>query len=188
MLTPSLLPLAWGPWRGASPSPEGHLISSTVMDTPACHASGTNHTLSSTTDHRGSWGSQPGSVTVGLGQFTLTLTRVGSLHVTSVHRTSLAPTHVTALEKHTPPSWAQPLCSAEQLLPQGIEVRQLLTVSGEQTGRRKWWGALEGLGNILRSKFRSPCHEFPGSGPLAQMLTDGSMLTLPQLSASLDCR
>ena len=25
----------------------------------------------------------------------------------------------------------------------------------------------------------------PGSGPLAEMLTDGSMLTLPQLSASL---
>ena len=117
--------------------------------------------------------------------FTLTLTRVGSLHVTSVHRT-LTGTHTCHGPKHTPPSWAQPLCSAEQLLPQGTEVRAAAALSGEQTGGGGNGGEpWKDVGTPSGPEPRSPCHEFPGSGPLAEMPTDGSMLTLPQLSASL---
>ena len=93
--------------------------------------------------------------------FTLTLTRVGSLHVTSVHRT-LTGTRTCHGPKHTPPSWAQPLCSAEQLLPQGTEVRAAAALSGEQTGGGGNGGEpWKEVGTLSGPEPKSPCHELP---------------------------
>ena len=115
--------------------------------------------------------------------FTLTLTRVGSLHVTSVHRTLTGTTRVMAL--NTPlPLGLSPCAQLSSCFPQGSE-QLLLSVKnklGEEEmvgspGRRWEHPQVQSPG--------APVITSPRSGPLAEMLTDGSMLTLPQLSASL---
>ena len=150
--------------EGAPPSPEGHLFSSTVMDTPACHASCTNHTLSSTTDHRGSpgswvpaWLSDCGSGT----DFTLTLTRVGSLHVTSVHRTLTGTTGVMAL--NTPlPRELSPCAQLSSCFPQGIGVRAAAPLGGGQTGGGGNGGEPgKEVETSSGPEPRSPCHHLP---------------------------
>ena len=150
--------------EGAPPSPEGHLFSSTVMDTPARRDSGPNHTLSSTTEHRDSqapevpaWLSDCGS---GM-DFTLTLTRVGSLHVTSVHRTLTGTTRVMAL--NTPlPHGLSPCAQLSSCFPQGIRVRAAAPLSGGQTGGGGNGGEpWKEVGTSSGPEPRSPCHHLP---------------------------
>ena len=150
--------------EGASPSPEGHLFSSTVMDTPARHASGTNDTLSSTTDHRGSpssWGPSLAQWLWVWMDFTLTLTRVGSLHVTSVHRTLTGTTRVMAL--NTPfPCGLSPCAQLSSCFPQGIGVRAAAPLSGGQTrGGQNGGEPWKEVGTSSGPEPRSPCYHLP---------------------------
>ena len=143
--------------EGASPSPEGHLFSSTVMDTPARHASGTNHTLSSTTDHRGS----PGSWGPSLAQWLWvwdgfhTYTHQGGVPTCDFCAQNPHWDHTCHGPKHTPPPWAQPLCSAEQLLPPGVRAAAPLSggqTRGGQNGGEPW----KEVGTSSGSEPRSP--------------------------------
>ena len=115
--------------------------------------------------------------------FTLTLTRVGSLHVTSVHRTLTGTTRVMAL--NTPlPLGLSPCAQLSSCFPQGSE--QLLLSVEDKLGEDKMVGSLGRRWEHPQVQSPGvPVMTSPGSGPLAEMLTDGSMLTLPQLSVSL---
>ena len=117
--------------------------------------------------------------------FTLTLTRVGSLHVTSVHRTLTGTTRVMAL--NTPlPHGLSPCAQLSSCFPQGIGVRAAAPLSGGKLGEDKMVGSPGRMWEHPQVQSPEvPVMNSPGSGPLAEMLTDGSMLTLPQLSASL---
>ena len=141
--------------EGAPPSPEGHLFSSTVMDTPAHHVSGTNHTLSSTTDHRTSPGFRGPSLAQWLWVWDgfHTYTHQGGVSTCDFCAQNPHWDHTCHGSKHTPPPWTQPLCSAEQLLPPGNQGQSSCSSQWRTNwGRRKWWGAPEGGGNILRSR------------------------------------
>lgn len=103
---------------------------------------------------------------------------VGSHHVTSVHRTSLGP--ACHGPTHTPPSSAQPLCSAWAAA-STRESSQSSCCSQWRTnwGRRKWWGALEGTWEHPQVRAQESCHRLPRVWTaVAEMLWDGSMLTL----------
>ena len=157
----SLWPVAM---EGASPSPEGHLFSSTVMDTPARHASGTNHTLSSTTDHRWSPGFRGPSLAQWLWVWDgfHTCTHQGGVPTCDFCAQNPHWDHTCHGPKHTPPPWAQPLCSAEQLLPPGNRGQsscssQWRKTGGGQNGGEPW----KDVGTSSGSEPRSPCYELP---------------------------
>ena len=93
------------------------------------------------------WLSDCGSGT----DFTLTLTRVGSLHVTSVHRT-LTGTHTCHSPKHPSLVGSALVFSWAAASPGNRGQSSCCSQWRTNWGRRKWWGALEGRGNTLRSR------------------------------------
>ena len=93
--------------------------------------------------------------------FTLTLTRVGSLHVTSVHRTLTGTTRVMAL--NTPfPCGLSPCAQLSSCFPQGIGVRAAAPLSGGQTrGGQNGGEPWKEVGTSSGPEPRSPCYHLP---------------------------